>query len=134
MICFVCGGKLEPEPRVAVRGYAGDVPAGPTIRLHRRCATLLAQMVLTSYHTAQAERAPASRPAPARDIELTRAEHRILPGLVAGKSNAQIARELGLARQTVKNGVSAILSKLEAASRTEAAVIAVRTGLVERDD
>lgn len=43
-------------------------------------------------------------------------------------------RRLGLSPQHVKNQVSIILSKLEAASRTEAAVIALRSGLVQIQD
>jgi DNA-binding NarL/FixJ family response regulator len=133
MTCFVCGGRLEAELRVAVHGHPSQAHADPTIRLHQRCATRLAESVLRSFHTSGVERAPTAGTA-AREIGLTRAERRILPGLVKGKSNAQIARELGVAPQTVKNAVSSILSKLEVASRTEAAVVAVRAGLVEGDD
>jgi two-component system, NarL family, response regulator DevR len=53
-------------------------------------------------------------------------EERIL-GLVAeGRTNGQIAVELGLAEKTVKNYVSAILSKLEVARRAEAAAYLAR--------
>jgi two-component system response regulator DevR len=53
-------------------------------------------------------------------------EERIL-GLVAeGKTNGQIAAELGLAEKTVKNYVSSILAKLEVARRAEAAAYLAR--------
>src|SRR5512133_3241427 len=53
-------------------------------------------------------------------------EERIL-GLVAeGRTNGQIAVELGLAEKTVKNYVSAILAKLEVARRAEAAAYLAR--------
>jgi two-component system response regulator DevR len=53
-------------------------------------------------------------------------EERIL-GLVAeGRTNGQIAGELGLAEKTVKNYVSAILGKLEVARRAEAAAYLAR--------
>ncbi len=40
-----------------------------------------------------------------------------------------IAEELGIAENTVKNHVRAVLEKLGVASRTEAALVAVRAGL-----
>jgi two-component system, NarL family, response regulator DevR len=53
-------------------------------------------------------------------------EERIL-GLVAdGRTNRQIGQELGLAEKTVKNYVSAILSKLEVGRRAEAAAYLAR--------
>jgi two-component system response regulator DevR len=53
-------------------------------------------------------------------------EERIL-GLVAdGRTNGQIAGELGLAEKTVKNYVSSILAKLEVARRAEAAAYLAR--------
>jgi two-component system response regulator DevR len=53
-------------------------------------------------------------------------EERIL-GLVAdGRTNGQIATELGLAEKTVKNYVSSILAKLEVARRAEAAAYLAR--------
>jgi two-component system response regulator DevR len=64
-----------------------------------------------------------------RDEKLARLspqEERIL-GLVAeGWTNGLIAAELGLAEKTVKNYVSAILSKLEVARRAEAAAYLAR--------
>ena len=64
-----------------------------------------------------------------RDERLARLspqEERIL-GLVAdGKTNGQIATELGLAEKTVKNYMSSILAKLEVARRAEAAAYLAR--------
>jgi DNA-binding NarL/FixJ family response regulator len=53
-------------------------------------------------------------------------EERILTLVADGKTNRQIGEELGLAEKTVKNYVSSILSKLEVARRSEAAVYLVR--------
>lgn len=71
--------------------------------------------------------------APARRIELTRRERETLEGLVAGRSNRAIAEDLGIAENTVKNHVRAVLEKLGVATRTEAATRALREGLVAGD-
>jgi DNA-binding NarL/FixJ family response regulator len=52
---------------------------------------------------------------------LTARERDVLDLLAQGRSNPQIAARLGLTRKTVSNYVSAILVKLQVASRTEAA-------------
>ena len=52
--------------------------------------------------------------------------------LLGGESNKSIARELSIAEGTVKTHVKSVLFKLGAASRTEAAAIAARRGLVQR--
>ena len=65
---------------------------------------------------------------------LTDREREILHLLAQGWSNPEIARQLHLARGTVRNYVSAILQKLGVADRTEAAVEALRRGLLEEGD
>ncbi|MFF4777772.1 LuxR C-terminal-related transcriptional regulator [Microtetraspora fusca] len=63
---------------------------------------------------------------------LTQREHEILEHLADGRSNAEIARELRLAPKTVRNHVSNVLTKLEAPSRTDAALRARDAGLGSR--
>src|SRR5918995_1761946 len=53
-------------------------------------------------------------------------EERILALVAEGRTNGQIATELGLAEKTVKNYVSSILAKLEVARRAEAAAYLAR--------
>lgn len=48
-----------------------------------------------------------------------------------GLPNAEIARKLYLSEGTVKNYVSSIFAKLSVSDRTQAAVIALRNGLVD---
>ena len=60
---------------------------------------------------------------------LTRREISVLELLAAGLRNRQIAERLGLTEKTVRNHTSAILGKLHANDRTEAALIAARHGL-----
>jgi DNA-binding NarL/FixJ family response regulator len=65
------------------------------------------------------------------DIEmLTEREAEVLQLLAQGLANKQIAAALGISEHTVKFHVSAIYSKLGAASRTEAVRIGVRRGWV----
>jgi DNA-binding NarL/FixJ family response regulator len=54
----------------------------------------------------------------------------VLRFVASGSTNKEIARELGIAEKTVKTHVSNILDKLGLRSRTEAAVHAMRIGLV----
>ena len=54
----------------------------------------------------------------------------ILLGLRAGKTNPQIARDMGLADQTVKGYVMEIMAELGAATRTDAVMIAMSKGLI----
>jgi len=57
-------------------------------------------------------------------------EMEILELVVRGMSNKEIAYHLGISHQTVKNHMTAILSKLGVADRTQAAVYALRHGWV----
>lgn len=69
-----------------------------------------------------------ARPGPAA---LTPRERDVLTEVARGRSNREIARALSLSEKTVKTHVSAILGKLGVQDRTQAALHAVRTGLVE---
>ena len=57
---------------------------------------------------------------------LTELERTILDLLAEGLTNRQIAERMGLAEKTVKNYVTAVLSKMGMARRTAAAVYAAR--------
>jgi DNA-binding NarL/FixJ family response regulator len=67
---------------------------------------------------------------PGSPPQLTRREEQVLVLLARGRANGQIARELHIAPQTVKTHVSNILTKLNSQSRTQAALYAMRMGLV----
>ena len=61
---------------------------------------------------------------------LTERETAILKRVARGQANKEIARALFVEERTVKSHVSSILKKLGVRSRTQAALHAVRTGLV----
>jgi DNA-binding NarL/FixJ family response regulator len=61
---------------------------------------------------------------------LTPRETEILTYIAQGYLNKQIAIELGISEQTIKNHVTSILRKLNANARTEAVVVAIKQGLI----
>jgi DNA-binding CsgD family transcriptional regulator len=61
---------------------------------------------------------------------LSARELEVLRLLAGGSSNKEIARTLGISSHTVKFHVAAILEKLHASTRTEAAIEGVRLGLL----
>jgi DNA-binding NarL/FixJ family response regulator len=63
--------------------------------------------------------------------ELTDRERSVLKLIAQGRSNKQIGSTLHLTEGTIKGYVSSILSKLNLEDRTQAALFAVRHGLVE---
>jgi two-component system, NarL family, response regulator LiaR len=72
--------------------------------------------------------------APESPEALTGREAEILRLLARGKANKQIASSLYVSEKTVKAHVSSILMKLGVQSRTQAALYAVRSGLVSIDE
>jgi len=80
----------------------------------------------------QAAVTPPSSPVEQTVVEpLTEREADVLALLAEGRSNLEIARRLHLAPGTVRNYVSAILQKLGVSDRTQAAVEAIRRGLLK---
>lgn len=71
-------------------------------------------------------------PKPARIEELTDQERKILTLVADGASNKDIAIELNLSERTIKNYLSVIFQKLQVNNRTEAAIRAMKDGLVDR--
>jgi DNA-binding NarL/FixJ family response regulator len=80
----------------------------------------------------QRVRASTTSPTIAETIrsELSDREIEVLKLIANGKDNAQIAAELHISPKTVKNHISNILMKLQIENRIQAAVYAVRSGIV----
>jgi DNA-binding NarL/FixJ family response regulator len=70
-------------------------------------------------------------PAPTDDHGLTAREREVLGLLVQGHTNKRIAEELFISESTAGVHVSNILGKLGVGTRTEAATVATRLGLVD---
>ena len=64
---------------------------------------------------------------------LTKRETEILEYIAKGFLNKQIASELDISEQTIKNHVTSILRKLNANARTEAVVIGIKRGIISID-
>jgi DNA-binding NarL/FixJ family response regulator len=86
----------------------------------------IASKLLRWLREGQAER----RAPDALQAELSERELEVLRLLAAGKGNAEIAGELFISPKTVKNHIASILVKLQIENRIQAAVYAVKAGIV----
>jgi NarL family two-component system response regulator LiaR len=117
------GYLLKGTPRdklvAAVKGTAaGEVHIDPSVG--GKLLALVASSLSSQNTTVAADLS-------ARELEVLRL-------LSQGHTNAEIAEQLYLTRGTIRNYVSAILAKLGVEDRTQAAILAVRHGLVEAGD
>ena len=98
-------------------------------------AAAIGESLITSHiagKVLQRVRATSSSPEIAETIraELSDREVQVLKLIANGTDNAQIAAELHISPKTVKNHISNILMKLQIDNRIQAAVYAVRSGIV----
>lgn len=123
---FTEPGAVVPAMRAGAAGYVYkdvDPPAlAAAIRAVHAGHVLLHPDVARLLSTGEHHVAPAT---------LTARERDVLAELAQGRSNREIARLLAVSEKTVKTHVSAILSKLGVPDRTQAALHALRTGLVD---
>jgi DNA-binding NarL/FixJ family response regulator len=66
-----------------------------------------------------------------KEVSLTKQELRVLGMLAQGMDNASIASALVVSRNTVKSHVRKVLRKLDVSDRTQAAIWAIRNGMVD---
>jgi DNA-binding NarL/FixJ family response regulator len=120
-------GRLLAAIRAGARGYLSkDVDPAALVAAVRSVAAghlLLEPDAVTALAGPTGGTAPDGGP-------LTARERDVLGLLAEGRSNREIARALAVAEKTVKTHVSSILLKLGLADRTQAALYAVRSGLV----
>ena len=74
----------------------------------------------------------AATPPPVVDFDLTQRQLDVLEHIIEGRSNIDIAERMMLSPSTVRHHVSEILSKLDASNRAEAAVIAMKHGIIKK--
>jgi NarL family two-component system response regulator LiaR len=127
---FLDDEKLFPAVRAGAAGYLlKDVEPAELVRAIR---TVDAGEALL--HPAVAARLMeefAETERPVAEEALTAREREVLELIARGLPNKLIARDLQIAEKTVKTHVSSILSKLGLTDRTQAALYAVRRGMVE---
>lgn len=87
----------------------------------------VASKILTEFSSLAKKTGKVSR----RLGDLTEREITVLQLVAEGKTNKEIAVSLSLAEKTIKNHVRNIFKKLSAHDRTEAAIFALRKGLIE---
>jgi DNA-binding NarL/FixJ family response regulator len=90
-----------------------------------------ARISLTDAGSSAVAEATATQDEEGRDLGLTAREREVLTLLAEGYTNRRIAHDLFISESTAGVHVSNILGKLGVASRTEAAMVAARLGLVE---
>ena len=123
---------LRDAVRAGAAGYLlKDVSKDGLIDAIRQVATGGAFIESQMLRGMLSERKPSgAAPSPAVK-NLTKREREILTLVAEGMSNREIAERLVLSPETVKSHVAAILEKLNVSDRTQAAIYAVRNGLVE---
>jgi DNA-binding NarL/FixJ family response regulator len=123
---FIDDDKLFPAVRAGAAGYLlKDVQPQElvaAIRTVHAGGSLLHPVVAARLMEELAGSAPLD--------QLTAREREVLVLIGRGLANKLIARELGIAEKTVKAHVSSVLAKLGLTDRTQAALFAVREGLV----
>jgi NarL family two-component system response regulator LiaR len=131
---FVAHDKVFPAIKAGAMGYVlKDTGPDDLVRairqVHRGEPTLepdIARKVL--FELAQPPKQPLlSAPLTGRELEVLRV-------IAQGKSNREIAEDLVLAEKTVRTHVSNILGKLHLASRTQAALYALKEGFASLAD
>lgn len=118
-------------------GACGFVPkSAPSEQFHAALALVLAGGVYLPPASLSVA-APAGRPADGGwsrlGARLTERQRQVLLGIVQGKPNKVIARDLGLSDTTVKSHVAHILEALEVSNRTEAVYVLARAGVSIRE-
>jgi NarL family two-component system response regulator LiaR len=133
MTSFAADDKVFPAIKAGALGYLLKESAPEDLvqaihQIHRGESSLhptIARKVLQEI-THPSDRPPTPNP-------LTEREDEVLRLVAQGLSNQDIARKLNISDPTVRTHVSNIMSKLHLATRIQAALYALREGLVSLD-
>jgi NarL family two-component system response regulator LiaR len=132
---FAADDKVFPAIKAGAMGYllkesGADELLEAIRRVHRGETSLhpaIARKLLDEVTRPSKQQPPTEEPLTEREVDVLR--------LVArGLSNREIATELVISEATVRTHVSNILSKLHLASRTQAALFALREGIASLDE
>jgi len=131
---FAADDKVFPAIKAGALGYLLK-DSGPSDLVRAIHSVYLGQPSLEASIASKVlfELARPSKDPPTAD-PLTERELGVLRLVARGLSNRELASELGISEMTVSTHVSNILSKLHLASRTQAALYALREGLASLDD
>jgi DNA-binding NarL/FixJ family response regulator len=121
IVAGACGYILKDASIVDVVGGIRSAAVGGAL-ISPHIATKVLQRVRATAADAAGEKTIRA--------ELSDREIEVLKLIANGKDNAQIARELVISPKAVKNHISNILMKLQIENRIQAAVYAVRSGIV----
>ncbi|GAC1326631.1 MAG: hypothetical protein NVS2B16_10560 [Chloroflexota bacterium] len=121
--CFACGQRVSSKNSLCVRGSSEDA----SIQLHATCALGFSIQLLAELERSQL---PSHHGDAGIGADLSPRERQVLDGIVRGERDREIADRLGIAEHTVKNHAYDVRHKIGARSRTDAAVRAVRAGIV----
>jgi DNA-binding NarL/FixJ family response regulator len=125
------GYMLKDAGPTALDGAIRAVHRGEPLLAPEAAAVVMAKVADATDSTDAADPATSSVPSHPDLERLTAREREVLAGLGRGLSNRQLAAELYVSEKTVKTHVSNVLAKLRLADRTQAALFAVRVGLVD---
>jgi NarL family two-component system response regulator LiaR len=131
---FAADDKVFPAIKAGALGYllkdsGPEELVGAIHQVHRGESSLhpaIARKLLQEL-SHPAERPPTPEPLTEREVE-------VLKLVARGRSNQEIAEQLVISEATARTHVSNILRKLHLASRTQAALYALREGLASLDD
>jgi two-component system, NarL family, response regulator LiaR len=131
---FAADDKVFPAIKAGAQGYllkeAGSDELVQAIRQVYRGETSLHPTIARKL----LQEVTRPRDQPLTEEPLTERELDVLKLLAKGRSNREIAADLVISEATVRTHVSNILGKLHLASRTQAALFALREGLASLDD
>jgi DNA-binding NarL/FixJ family response regulator len=130
---FLDDERLLPAIQAGAAGYllknADPAQLARAVREAHEGGAIIDPTVAARLIGALADERPRAPAAPASE-ELTAREREVLELIAGGRSNKRIAFELGISEKTVKTHVGHLLAKLGVNDRTQAAMLAVRQGLV----
>lgn len=124
-------GELSDVVEAVLAGASAYLLKGSSVTGLLTCihaAASTSSLILPGEAATLLEAAP---PALSTEHDLSRREIEVLRLIAAGRDNGEIAAELFISPATAKSHVARILDKLKTENRVQAAVFAVRAGLVE---